>query len=199
VDSHPVVRVTWEQAAAYCNWLSGRDKLPPAYEKRGGRLVAKVPLTTGYRLPTEAEFERVARYPDGKGPLRYPWGGAFPIPDKAGNYGDTSARDILRRTLPDYGDGFPATAPVEGLPPNAMGLFHLGGNVSEWMHDLYAITPSIRGSLVKDPTGPAEGEYHVIRGASWRHASVTELRLSYRDYGKDARPDLGFRIARYAE
>ena len=52
---------------------------------------------------------------------------------------------------------------------------------------------------MRDPTGPAEGEYHVIRGASWMHASVTELRLSYRDYGKDARPDLGFRIARYAE
>ena len=67
------------------------------------------------------------------------------------------------------------------------------------MHDFYAITPSVPGQLVRDPTGPAEGEYHVIRGASWMHATVTELRLSYRDYGKDPRPDLGFRIARYAE
>jgi formylglycine-generating enzyme required for sulfatase activity len=199
IDGYPVVRVTWEQAAGYCNWLSGRDKLPPAYETRGGKLVATVPLTTGYRLPTEAEWERVARYPDGQGPLRYPWGKAFPIPEKAGNYGDTSAGDLLRRTLPDYDDGFPATAPVEGLPPNAMGLFMLGGNVAEWTHDFYAITPSVKGHLVQDPTGPAEGEYHVIRGASWRDASVTELRLSFRDQGKDARPDLGFRIARYAE
>jgi len=199
VDTYPVVRVTWPQAAAYCNWLSQRDKLPPTYERRGGTLVAKVPLTTGYRLPTEAEWARVARYPGGQGPLRYPWGKAFPIPPEAGNYGDQSAREILRRTLPDFTDSYAATAPVSSLGPNALGFFHLGGNVAEWMHDLYAITPSISGKRVTDPTGPAEGEYHVIKGASWRHASVTELRLSYRDYGKEARPDLGFRIARYAE
>jgi formylglycine-generating enzyme required for sulfatase activity len=199
VDSYPVVRVSWQQAAAYCNWLSQKDGLPPAYESRGGTLVAKVPLTTGYRLPTEAEWERVARYPDGRGPLRYPWGRAFPIPPGAGNYGDQSSGEILRRTLSNYEDGYVTTAPVEDLAPNAMGIFHLGGNVAEWMHDFYVITPSVRGQVVRDPTGPAEGEYHVIRGASWMHATVTELRLSYRDYGKDPRPDLGFRIARYAE
>jgi formylglycine-generating enzyme required for sulfatase activity len=199
IDGYPVVRVSWEQAAAYCNWLSQREGLPPAYEQRGGGLVARVPLTTGYRLPTEAEWARVARYPGGRGPLRYPWGEAFPVPPEAGNYGDESAGDLLRRTLPDYSDSYVATAPVGSLAPNALGLFHLGGNVAEWVHDLYTITPSLSGKVVRDPTGPAEGEYHVIRGASWRHASVTELRLSYRDYGKDPRPDLGFRIARYAE
>ncbi len=50
-----------------------------------------------------------------------------------------------------------------------------------------------------DPTGAGSGEFHVIRGASWRHGSVTELRLAFRDYGKEARADLGFRLARYAE
>jgi formylglycine-generating enzyme required for sulfatase activity len=199
IDSYPVVRVSWEDAAAFCNWLSRKEGLPPAYESRGSHLVARVPLTTGYRLPTEAEWERVARYPDGQGPLRYPWGRAFPIPPKAGNYGDESAGEVLQRTLPDYDDGYVATAPVDGLAPNGLGIFHLGGNVAEWAHDLYTITPSVSGRLVRDPTGPAEGEYHVIRGASWMDATVTELRLSYRDYGKDPRPDLGFRIARYAE
>ena len=51
----------------------------------------------------------------------------------------------------------------------------------------------------QDPTGPTEGEFYVIRGASWMHGSVTELRLSFRNYGNKARPDVGFRIARYLE
>ncbi len=52
---------------------------------------------------------------------------------------------------------------------------------------------------MRDPVGPAEGEYHVIRGASFLHGTITEIRLSYRDYGKDARADVGFRVARYAQ
>ncbi len=50
-----------------------------------------------------------------------------------------------------------------------------------------------------DPTGPENGDYHVIRGSSWMHSTVTELRLSYRDYGNKPRPDLGFRIVRFVE
>jgi hypothetical protein len=53
--------------------------------------------------------------------------------------------------------------------------------------------------VFKDPLGPTEGELHVIRGSSWMDSSISELRLTYRDYGTDARPDLGFRIARYLE
>ena len=52
-----MVRVTWQDAAAFCNWLSERDKLPPAYVRRGDRLELAEPATTGYRLPTEAEWE----------------------------------------------------------------------------------------------------------------------------------------------
>ena len=199
IDIYPVVQVSWEEAAAYCNWLSEKESLPPVYVRRGEGLVATAPLATGYRLPTEAEWERVARYPDGKGPRRYPWGETLPVPPGFDNYADHSASGMLQRTLPDYDDTFPATAPVASQAKSALGLFHLGGNVAEWVHDFYAITPSLAGRLVRDPTGPNEGEYHVIRGASYMHATVTELRLSYRDYGKDPRPDLGFRIARYAE
>jgi formylglycine-generating enzyme required for sulfatase activity len=199
IEGYPVVRVTWEEAAAYCNWLSGKEGLAPAYVSRGGRLVPAVPLPTGYRLPTEAEWARVARYPDGRGPRRYPWGEDLPVPPKAANYADRSAAGILQRTLPDYDDGYPATAPVDAFAANALGLFNLGGNVAEWVHDFYTVTPSVEGTLVRDPTGPAEGEYHVIRGASWMDATVTEIRLSYRDYGSDPRPDVGFRVARYAE
>jgi hypothetical protein len=50
-----------------------------------------------------------------------------------------------------------------------------------------------------DPLGPTEGAFHTIKGSSWTHSGITELRLSYRDFGDAARNDLGFRIARYLE
>jgi formylglycine-generating enzyme required for sulfatase activity len=196
-DHHPVVRVTWDLAAAYCNWLSERESLPPAYVQRGGRLSASQPLTTGYRLPTEAEWEWVARYPNGQGPRKYPWGQSLPVAPGSGNYADVSAREQLGTALPDYDDGYPLTAPVESFPPNPLGLFNLGGNVAEWVHDIYAVRPEGSAVVERDPTGPKEGAYHVIRGSSFMDATVTELRLSYRDYGDEPRPDVGFRVARH--
>jgi formylglycine-generating enzyme required for sulfatase activity len=199
IDGQPVVRLSWQQAAAYCNWLSDRERLPRAYVERDGRLVAAVPITTGYRLPTEAEWERVARYPDGRGPLKYPWGQALPVPPGAANYADARARGLVAQVLADYDDGQRTTAPVDSFPANALGMHHLGGNAAEWAHDLYTVTPSVEGQLVRDPVGPAEGEYHVIRGASFLHGTITEIRLSFRDFGKDPRADVGFRVARYAQ
>ena len=80
-DTAPVAGVTWEQAARYLNWLSRADALPPAYEERGKQLVAVRPPTTGYRLPTEAEWEYVARAAGRPEQVTYPWSGAFP-PDR---------------------------------------------------------------------------------------------------------------------
>ncbi len=198
IDHHPVVRVTWSAAARYCNWLSQKESWPPAYDSRGGSLVAVVPPTMGYRLPTEAEWVRVARYPDGQAGRKYPWGDSLPVAANSGNYADASARGLVPTTLPQYDDSYPATAPAEGFPPNPLGILNLGGNVAEWMHDYYTIYPS-GAEIAKDPLGPKEGELYAIRGSSWMDGSVTELRLSYRDYGNKPRPDLGFRIARYAE
>ena len=82
---------------------------------------------------------------------------------------------------------------------DARGFYHLGDNVAEWVHDFYAISLGVSQALERDPRGPAEGEFHVIRGSSWMHSTVTELRLTFRDYGNEARPDVGFRLARYAE
>ena len=64
------------------------------------------------------------------------------------------------------------------------------------MHDYYEIPGSAETT---DPLGPESGDYHVIRGASWQKGTVTDLRLSFRDYGSAGRQDLGFRIARFAE
>ncbi len=197
-DHHPVVNVSWEDAVRYCNWLSEKASLEPAYAFRNGELQGVIPLSNGYRLPTEAEWAWGARFAGGAG-LKYPWGSSLPVASGSGNYADLSAQDNLEATLPDYRDGFPGTAPVDSFGPNAVGLKNMGGNVAEWTHDYYAIAPSNSGPPIRDPLGPESGDYHVIRGSSWMHSTVTELRLSFRDYGNKPRPDVGFRIARYAE
>ena len=197
-DKRPVALVSWQEAARYCNWLSGKDSLPPFYREQGGEITGVNDAGgVGYRLPTEAEWAWAARA-RGDGMLKFPWGDKMPVAEKSGNFADASAANIIGRILPDYTDDFTVTAPVGSFAANDKGLFDMGGNVAEWTHDFYEVAPPSNATAV-DPLGPKSGEFHVIRGSSWAHGTVTELRLSYRDYGNKPRNDVGFRIARFAE
>jgi formylglycine-generating enzyme required for sulfatase activity len=195
-DGQPAVNLGWEDAALYCNWLSAKEGLPPFYTVQGGRVTGFSAASRGYRLPTEAEWAWAAIVQADGSSARFGWGQELPPTAKAGNFADQSGATLLGQVIAGYDDGFPVAAPRKRFAPNRHGLFDLSGNAAEWIHDIYeALPPDGRA----DPAGPGSGEFHVIRGASWRHGSVTELRLAFRDYGKEARADLGLRLARYAE
>jgi formylglycine-generating enzyme required for sulfatase activity len=191
----PVVCVSWNDATAYCNWLSRRENLPPAYDSKTGDLLdpagkpaSNVRAVKGYRLPTEAEWEyaarekgRKVRFGNGKDVARaqeinfYATQGAYPYSEK-GHY---------RR----------ATVPVGSFAPNALGLFDMSGNAWEWCSDCHANYPA---DNVDNPY-VSGGPHRILRGGRWG-GNAREMRASARHFES---PTLrcnnsGFRIARTA-
>lgn len=193
--AQPVVNVTWEQAARFANWMSAQAGLTEVYILDGDAITGFHPEADGYRLPTEAEWAFVARSGGVEPWSTYPWGMEMPPPLKFGNYADLNAAELVSRVLSGYRDGYVVSAPVGAFEPNRFGVHDLGGNVSEWVHDVYALDPS-GGQIETDPMGTQSGALHSQRGSSWAHGRVTELRFSYRGYGSQGRDDLGFRLAR---
>jgi formylglycine-generating enzyme required for sulfatase activity len=194
--ANPVANVTWFDAVEYCNWLSTREGLKPAYEEKFGDWTIIRPLTNGYRLPTEAEWAWAIRYSGSTGVRKFSWGTEMPPKRDSGNFADRSAIDLVPSILPRYEDGFASTAPVGKFTANPIGIHDGAGNVAEWVNDIYSVpTPGITTAIV-DPLGPETGKTHVVRGSSWQHAGILELRLSYRESESEAQADIGFRIAR---
>ena len=199
MTDQPVAKVSWEDAALFCNWLSRKEGLPAFYIVEGARITGANWDAHGYRLPTEAEWAWAARIDSQSVSHTFPWANdLYPPIQLSGNYADQSARGFLSFTLPNYNDQYPVSAVVGSLSPNSKGLYDISGNVAEWVNDYFDIRPN-RSEPTVDPRGPEQGNKHVIRGASWALASRTELRLSYRDSGTDGRIDLGFRVARYVD
>ncbi|MFK7815946.1 MAG: PEGA domain-containing protein [Gammaproteobacteria bacterium] len=199
----PVTNISWDDAAAYCNWLSEKEGLNTVYREENGILVAKNPIPNGYRLLTESEWEWVARIQSSNSMNRYEWGNNFPPTEVTGNYADQSAAELLDPVLTDYNDGFISSSPVGSFKANYFGIYDMGGNVAEWTHDYHSIYPSLSDDVFTDPSGPVVGQAidnkHVIRGASWMRGDLSSTRLSYRDRDNGKRIDVGFRIAKYID
>ena len=196
-EHQPAVQVSWQQAAQFCNWLSKREGLPLFYQQTNGIVTGYDAAATGYRLPSEAEWAWAARI-DGQASRKFPWGDSFPPTDPVENYADNTSAYVTGVILNGYEDGHVVTATVANYPPNHHGLYDMGGNVAEWVHDVYTIPPA-NGATQIDPLGAQSGDNYVVRGASWTQSKISELRLSHRDYGQAGRDDVGFRLARYAE
>jgi formylglycine-generating enzyme required for sulfatase activity len=197
LDEQPVTNVAWSDAAGYCNWLSERDSLPPAYEKKNDTYVLRRPVTIGYRLPTEAEWEYAARYAAPGQFRRFAWGDALPFTSDVGNLAGAETGNSLPASLPGYRDEYPVVAPVGKFKATPLGLHDMSGNVSEWIDDYYL--SFVDSAPVTDPLGPDDGTRHVIRGANWKSAAATDLRLAWRDGADGVSTVIGFRVVRYAE
>ncbi len=201
LDKQPVVRVTWDDAAEFCNWLSAQEGLPPAYvastpgEEGISSFSLIVPVTNGYRLPTEAEWEFVARAAGAGKALKYPWGQDLPVVSGSANFAGSEALGLVGAALDGHQDEFPAASAPALFPPNAMGFYDFAGNVSEWVNDKYL--SFVASSAVTDPLGPSDSKGHVYRGSNWRSAAASELRFPWREGANEASDVIGFRVARY--
>jgi formylglycine-generating enzyme required for sulfatase activity len=168
-QNHPVVYVTWNDADAFCKWLSRKE----------GKI---------YRLPTEAEWEYAARGDDDR---VFPWGQWNPAIQVA-NFADASTTFPWRD--PSINDGYPESSPVGSFPRGAspFGVEDLAGNVYEWCLDWYE---PYKGREVMNPRPGTGGRQRVCRGGSWK-SRISSLRTTARAFNEPGyfSNDFGFRI-----
>ncbi len=174
-DEHPVVNVSWDDAVAFCKWLS----------KKEGKT---------YRLPTEAEWEYACRSGT---TTRYYSGDDPETLAKVANVADAA----FKAKFPDWrtiraSDGYAFTSPVGKFKPNAFGLYDMYGNAWQWCADWYG-ADFYGKSRADDPKGPDTGVARVLRGGSFFHGPLVA-----RSAGRmSSKPDFpfdfaGFRVAR---
>ncbi len=196
-DKTPVTSVSWQEAAAFCNWLSAKEKLNPFYHMVNRQVTGFDTQADGYRLLSEGEWEWLARKSGKAEQTIFTWGNEMVIPPKAANVADESARGQVSFYVPGYSDGFAGVAPAGSFIKEPSGLYDMAGNVSEWVNDVYSILPPRKGTIENDPLGQQHGDEHVIKGANWRSGTITTLRAAFREGLTAGRDDVGFRVGHY--
>jgi formylglycine-generating enzyme required for sulfatase activity len=184
-DDHPVTVVSWFDAVAYCNWLSEKEGLTPAYRLSGEEVVWNRDAE-GYRLPTEAEWEYACR---------------------AGTAAPFSTGSRISAAQANYNGSYPyaydnkgifrkATMPAGSFEPNRWGLYDMHGNAGEWCWDFYGLLKEGAESAA-NPPGPDSGAHRVNRGGGW-DSPARNLRSAARssDFPETSGSSLGFRVAR---
>jgi formylglycine-generating enzyme required for sulfatase activity len=154
----PVENISWYDAVEYCNKRSLKEGFVPAYQERDDTIVCDF-TASGYRLPTEAEWEYAARWGDNRD-LSFIYTGEQNV-NTVGWFAMNSRE---------------STRPVMTKSPNNLGLYDMSGNVYEWCWDWYE---NYANAGQENPTGPASGVFRVIRGGGWL-STETGLRFTGR-------------------
>jgi formylglycine-generating enzyme len=202
--NHPVHTISWYDMVKWCNARSQRDGLTPVYTVSGAVMKTGATAPTanwtanGYRLPTEAEWEKAAR--GGVSGKRYPWGTDTISHSQANYYASTLHPYDSSGAVNNYhrsytAGGFPYTSPVGSFSANGYGLYDMAGNVWEWCWDWYGGSTYVSGA--SDPRGAASGSNRVFRGGSW-FGDAFNCRAALRNSTSPAIPHsyLGCRLAR---
>jgi formylglycine-generating enzyme required for sulfatase activity len=190
---HPAVGLSWDDAIRYCNWLSEKEGLPPAYDVDSGGLLdgdgaptSDVSRVRGFRLPTEAEWEFAARERGRK--IRF--GNGQDVARSSEITFDAGAGDFAYL---ERGENPGRTTPVGSHPPNDLGLHDMSGNAWEWVSDRYG--PYGEGAQTDPYVGT--GDEQILRGGRWG-GDAFEARAFHRSawVRNDRCNNSGFRVAR---